>query len=187
MGKKLFTVKDMALVGVLSALIFTATYFLKIGPIPTPAGPTLIKVGNILCLVGALLFGKVKGGLAAGIGSMLYDLTDPAFTASAPFTFMFFFAMAFVAGAISHSGGANGKDKKKNALGAILGALTYLSLHIGKTMVMLMLSGSGFAAALSACGVKLITSGVNAILAVSVSLALTGLFRVSLEKAHIIE
>ncbi len=75
--EKRFTIRDIAEIGVLAALVFVATAFIKIGPIPTPAGPTMIKSGNIICLLGALLFGKTKGGLAAGIGSMLYDLTDP--------------------------------------------------------------------------------------------------------------
>jgi len=37
--QKKFTVRDLAEIGVLAALVFVATYFLKIGPIPTPAGP----------------------------------------------------------------------------------------------------------------------------------------------------
>ena len=67
-NQKKFTVRDLAEIGVLAALVFVATYFLKIGPIPTPAGPTQLKMGNAVCLLGAMLFGKTKGGLAAGIG-----------------------------------------------------------------------------------------------------------------------
>ena len=38
---------NYVLVGVMAAMIFVTTYFLKI-PITTPAGPTMIKVSNIL-------------------------------------------------------------------------------------------------------------------------------------------
>ena len=44
--QKKFTVRDLAEIGVLAALVFVATYFLKIGPIPTPAGPTQFKMGK---------------------------------------------------------------------------------------------------------------------------------------------
>jgi len=187
MQKTKFSVRDMATVGVLAALVFVTTYFLKIGPIATPAGPTMIKVGNVVCILGALLFGGVRGGLAAGIGSMIYDLTDPAFVSSAPFTFVFFFLMAFICGVISHAHGRDGKDAKWNAVGAVAGAASYLVLHLGKTLITLMLSGSGLAAALTASGVKFITSGVNAVIAVVVSLLLAPVFRKALVGAHIIE
>ena len=94
-NQKKFTVRDLAEIGVLAALVFVATYFIKFGPIPTLAGPTMLKTGNAVCLLGALLFGKTKGGLAAGIGSAMFDLTQPAFVAGAPFTFAFFFAIPY--------------------------------------------------------------------------------------------
>ena len=105
------TLHKMVFTGMMAAFVFVATYFLKIH-IPTPAGPTMLKTGNILCLLGGLLFGPVCGGLAAGIGSGLYDLTDPAFASGAPITFALFFMMGFLSGLISHLGGADGKDMK---------------------------------------------------------------------------
>ncbi|MGN0629609.1 MAG: ECF transporter S component [Oscillospiraceae bacterium] len=184
---KKFTVRDLAEIGVLAALVFVATYFIKIGPIPTPAGPTMLKTGNAVCLIGAILFGKVKGGLAAGIGSMLYDLTDPAFVASAPFTLVFFFAMAFVCGLVSHIGGNKGENVKQDVIGAACGALTYLVLHIGKSYITLVISGSGAAAALTACATKLITSGFNAIFAVVVAAILSPIFCKALSKRYRVE
>ncbi|MBQ5566010.1 MAG: ECF transporter S component, partial [Clostridia bacterium] len=41
-------------VGVMAAMIFVTTYFLKI-PISTPAGQTMLKVSNILVLLAGLL------------------------------------------------------------------------------------------------------------------------------------
>lgn len=181
---KKFTVRDLAEIGVLAALVFVATYFIKIGPIPTPAGPTMLKTGNAVCLIGAILFGKVKGGLAAGIGSALFDLTNPAFVADAPFTFIFFFIMAFVCGAVSHVGGNTGANKKWNTIGAACGAFTYLVLHLGKSFITLVLEGSGAAAALAACGTKFITSGFNAVFAVVVAAILTPIFHKALSKRY---
>jgi len=181
---KKFTVRDLAEIGVLAALVFVATYFIKIGPIPTPAGPTMLKTGNAVCLIGAILFGGLKGGLAAGIGSMFFDLTNPAFVAGAPFTFVFFFAMALVCGLVSHIGGNRGENVKMDILGSFCGALTYLLLHLGKSYITLILEGSGYKAALAACGTKFITSGFNAVFAVIVASILSPIFYKSLSKRY---
>lgn len=178
MEKRKFTVRDLAEIGVLAALIFVATYFLKIGPIPTLAGPTQLKTGNAICLLGAMLFGKTKGAFSAGIGSALYDLTDPAFISSAPFTFIFFFAMAYICGAIS----SKSESTKQNIIGAICGATAYLALHIGKSLAELLLQGSDFNAAVVACGTKLLTSGINAIFAVVISVLLVPICKKAIKR-----
>ena len=179
-----FTVRDLAEIGVLAALVFVATYFLKIGPIPTPAGPTQFKMGNAVCLLGAMVFGKTKGGLAAGIGSAMFDLTQPAFVAGAPFTFAFFFAMSYVCGWVSKLGGNDGTKTKQNLIGAICGAGTYLVLHLGKSFISLLLQGSDASAALVACGTKFITSGVNAVFAIVVSVLLAPICKKALDRAY---
>ncbi len=171
----------MAVIGVLAALVFVATYFLKIGPIPTPAGPTQLKTGNAVCLLGAMLFGKTKGGLAAGIGSAIYDLTDPAFISGTPFTFAFFFAMAYICGWISNAG----DSKKQNIIAAALGSFTYVFLHIGKSFIELLLQGSEASAALVACGTKILTSGVNAVFAIAVAVLLYPICKKALERANL--
>ena len=182
-GKK-FTVRDLAEIGVLAALVFVATYFLKIGPIPTPAGPTQLKMGNAICLLGAMLFGKTKGGLAAGIGSGLFDLTQPAFVAGAPFTFAFFFMMAYVCGWVSHLFGNDGTKTKQNAIGAVCGAVTYLILHLGKSFITLLLQGNDVSAAFVACSTKFITSGFNAVFAIVVSVLLAPVCKKALDRAY---
>lgn len=183
MQTRKFSTYDLVVVGVMAAVIFAATMFLKIGPIPTPAGPTQFKVANALCLLGGMLFGGVRGGLAAGIGSMFFDLCDPAFAASAPFTLVFFFAMAFVCGAIANAGGREGKNFRWNLMGAVAGSATYLVLHLGKSLIVLMLEGSDFSAALVTCALKFITSGANALFAVVVSVLIAAPCRSALVRA----
>ena len=68
--QRLFSLYDMVVVGVMAAIIFVLTYFVQI-PIPTPAGQTMLKSANIFILLAGLLFGGLRGGLAAGIGSIL--------------------------------------------------------------------------------------------------------------------
>ena len=185
MNRKKITVHDLVVVGLMAAMVFVCTAFLKIGPIPTPAGPTQLKTGNAVCLLTGLLFGGWRGGLAAGIGSAIFDLTDPAFAPSAPFTLVFFFLMGFVCGAVSHLGGRDGKDARWNILSAAAGSVTYLILHLGKSVLTLVLAGSDLGAALAACSVKFITSGVNAVFAVAVASLLAPVLRKALEQAGV--
>ncbi len=179
-----FGLYDVVVVGLMAAVCFVTTYFLRI-EIPTPAGLTNIKVGNIFCLLAGLLFGGLRGGLAAGIGSMFFDLLNPAYVASAPFTLVFFFMMGFVCGIVSHLGGRKGENLAFNIIGAAAGALTYFVLHISKSIIVLMLSGSSFGAALAACSTKMITSGINVVTAVVASVILVIPLRIALTKAGV--
>lgn len=178
---KNFKVKDLAEVGVLAALVFVATYFLKIGPIPTPAGSTMLKTGNAVCLLAGLLFGKVKGGLAAGIGSMFYDLMDPVYIASAPTTGIFFFVMGYVAGWVSHMGDREGKDTKQNIIAGIAASGAYIVLYISKSVIKLMLAGSEFIPAVTASGTKFLFAVINAVFAVAVSVIFAPVVRKALK------
>ena len=41
------------------------------------AGTTSFHLGNIMCALSGILLGPWMGGLAAGLGSFLYDMTNP--------------------------------------------------------------------------------------------------------------
>ncbi len=156
---------NYVLTAVMAAMIFVTTYFLKI-PIATPAGPTMLKVSNILILLAGILFGGVYGGLAAGIGSGLYDLLDPVYITSAPLTFVRFFIMAFVCGVIANSGNAKGTSFKRNLCGTLAGALTYWLLYISESVIKLVIEGSAVVPAIGAVAPKMMTSGINQAVAV---------------------
>ena len=174
------TLRRMVFTGVMAAFVFVATYLLKIR-IPTPTGYTMIKTGNILCLLSGLLFGPVCGGLASGIGSALYDLTDPAYATSAPITFVLFFAMGFLCGLISHRRGAHGLNRRRNILAAAVAALSYVALYAAKSVLTLVIAGSSVPAAIVANSTKIITSLVNACIAVPCSLLLAAPVRRALK------
>ncbi len=169
------------LAALMAAMIFVATYFLKI-PISTPAGTTMLKVSNILVLLAGMLFGGVYGGLAAAIGSALYDLLDPVYITSAPFTFVFFFIMAFVCGTISNSGGKKGTSFSRNLIGAVCGGVSYWILYIAKSIITLVIGGSAFSAAVVAVVPKMVTSGINQTVAVVGSMLLIFPLNAALKK-----
>ena len=179
-----FSVIDLVVVGLMAAIIFVTTSFIKI-QIPTPTGPTMLKVANIICLLSGMLFGGVRGGLAAGIGSFLFDLTNPAFVSGAPFTLINFFLMAFVCGVISTHGKHIGKEILFNIIGAVCGCATYFLLYIGKSVITLMLAGSAFSAAVIATAPKMITSSINSLIAIVGACLLAPLFAKALKSTRL--
>ena len=186
MKKSRFTLYRIVIIGLMAAMVFVCTMFLGIR-IPTPTGTTQIKTANAICLLTGLLFGGWTGGLAAGIGSALFDLTYPEWAAGAWLTFIFFFAMGAICGGIAHAGGAAGKNKARNWLAALCGAVGYWLLYVGKSILVLCLSGSAFSAAFIATAPKMLTGGINAVFAIVVSNLLAALLRPKLEAAGIFE
>ncbi len=127
---KKITVKDITLIGIMAAAVYVASAFLQI-PIPTAIGSTRLHMGNVMCLLSGMLLGATPGGLAAGIGSMFFDLTNPAYITSAPFTFAFKFIMAWLCGKIVKKR----PDQFGFIFGSIAGAFLYTLLYITKNFV----------------------------------------------------
>lgn len=130
---KKLTTQKLVYMGLFTALVYIFSRFFQI-PIVTPLGQTRFHLGNVFCLLAGLLLGPVNGGLAAGVGSALFDLFDPVYFTSAPITFITKFAMAFVAGMI-YKKRKELVDKPKIIVGSILGQITYVVLYLGKTFI----------------------------------------------------
>lgn len=132
MNKNL-TTKKLVYVALFTALVYIFSRFFQI-PVVTPFGQTRFHLGNVFCLLAGILMGPGFGGLAAGLGSALFDLFDPVYFTSAPITFVTKFALAFVAGAIYRKRNEL-FDKKRLVIAAILGQLTYVFLYLLKTYI----------------------------------------------------
>ena len=184
-NKKFYSVHNIALIGILSAMVFALTKFISI-PIPSPLGKTALSVGNAMCVLSALLFGPGIGGLAAGIGNALVDLSDPAWAPEFWITFINKFAMAFVAGVIMHKVHL-GSEKVRVWIAGLCGALTYCVLYVIKNII----SGvivKGFTLDVSIAetlAVKLPVTLVNAVIAVLCAGALYLVLKPALRRAHI--
>ena len=173
--RKLYSI---IIVGLMAALVYVGNY-LQI-KIPNGALVTRIHLGNSMCLLAGLLFGRLKGGLASGIGAGLYDLFDPVYIVSAPYTFFSKFAMGFTAGHIRKHGPAN--EKKAVIVGAIVGQLVYIVLYLLKTFISQILLGEPVSVALKLTGVNALTSTVNGVLACVIAIPLY--FALSKALAH---
>lgn len=182
-----FTVRNITLVGVLAACVFVLTKFVSI-PIPTPLGKTALSLGNAMCVLSAVLFGPVVGGLSAGLGNALVDLTDPAWASEFYITFINKFLMAFVAGIVMHRIHI-GTDKVRVWIAGLAGAVTYTLLYVTKNII----SGvylKGFTwqvAILETLAAKLPVSLINGVLAVICAAFLYLALKTPLRRAHILK
>lgn len=180
--KKKISIKEITLVGLMAAMVFVAS---KISfPIPTAIGNTRLHIGNVMCLLSGFLLGPVLGGLSAGIGSAFFDLTDPVYITSAPFTFVFKFLMAWVCGILYQKWKAHKNQIFFSAVSGVFGALTYVLLYLSKSFfesyVFLQMP---LAAVFLAVGQKGVISAINGIIAVIVAVPLSIAIRPAVARA----
>jgi len=178
------------LIGLMAAMVFVSTMFLKFD-IPTPPDKTMIKLGNAVCVLSGLLLGGVGGGLAAGIGSALYDLFDPAFAPEAWITFIRFFLMGLIAGLIAHAGGRKGRDLKFNLIAAIASSAFSLIFYIAKSALTKMALAGDFSLnrlyiALGEILLKIVAGSINAVAAVVISVILIRPLIAALDRAGLL-
>lgn len=171
MKKLKFSLHDCVLVGLMAAVIFVTTMFLSIR-IATPTGTVMLKLANAFVLLAGLLLGGARGGLAAGFGSMLFDLMTPEYVPEAWLTFLRFFLMAYICGKIAFAGGAQAKRFSRNTTACVVAAVFSSVFYAVKNIAVVMLGGSAFVPAVVANIPKLVTSLPNVVVAVVVSLAL---------------
>jgi len=185
MKQKFFTVKNIAVLGLLTALVFVMTY---IGiDIPSPLGKTKLHFGNVMCLLSSLLFGPGIGALAAGCGSALFDLQDPVWAPEFWMTFINKYSMSLVAGLIMHKLHF-GSDKLRVWIAGLCGSVTYCILYVTKNILSgVLIKGFGWDVAITETLVtKVPVTLVNGVLAVVVAGLLTLALRPALKKAHLL-
>ena len=182
---KKITTMDMVVVGLMTALVFVFT-FLRI-EIPTPLGKTMLHLGNVMCLLSALLFGPTRGALAAGLGSMIFDMLDPVYLPECWITFILKASMALVAGLIARGGSENGKSVRFIIAG-VSGAVTYTVLYIAKTIIInyfvMQVEWETVAATVATKGS---VSAVNAVVASVASILLNFALRPALKQAGLFD
>jgi uncharacterized membrane protein len=116
--KSNFKVRDIALVGIMAAIIYLATAIINF--------PTFYKgvvhAGDSMVFLAAVLFGKKRAAAAAAIGMSLFDITS-SYIVWAPFTFFIKGSMAYIAAVIAYRSNLEGKDLKNNTFAFIVAGL----------------------------------------------------------------
>ncbi|MFU0832396.1 MAG: ECF transporter S component [Oscillospiraceae bacterium] len=131
---------NLALTGLMAALVFVATMFFKV-QIPIGEDKTMVGFANVFCILSGLLLGPLYGGLAAGIGSALFDLVG-GWASSAPVTLVTKFAMAWICGLIVWHGAEGTKKLSRVIVGAVTGSLSYSALYMAYSALKAVLLGS---------------------------------------------
>lgn len=152
--KKYMSAKDITKIAIMSALVFIATFLIKI---PSLNGYT--HIGDSMVIISALIIlGKKKGALAAGLGAALCDLLSGYMQYVIP-TFLIKAIMVLIIATISEN--LINKTKFAWIFGAIIGSTFQV---IGYYLVEAILYG--FAGALASVPSNIIQSIVGITLAV---------------------
>ena len=182
MNQKIST-KRIAMAGLLAALTAVGSAI----RITVPAdlvGTSSIDLGNIFCALSGVLLGPGLGGLAAGLGSAIYDMTNPLYISECWLTFLMKGAYALAAGLVFRH--LHLKEYLRDLIATTAGALTYAVLYLGKSYLKaVVVSGLTADAALIAAGAKLPATIFNMAVAMVVAPVLAKAIRKALEQNHI--
>ena len=174
-NKRNSPVVNLALTGLMGALVYIATMFFKV-EIP------VVGFANVFCVLSGLILGPGYGGLAAGLGSFLFDITGGWFS-SAGVTLITKGLMAVICGAIAWSG----KEQKISRLivAAVTGSLSYCVMYLGYSFFELLISGSAPDAAAIAMMTKAGATLFNAVVADVIAVPLFLVIRGALQRSHL--
>lgn len=128
--KQAFTPYQIVFIAMMAALVCVVTFF------RFPLMGSKVHFANSMCLLSGLLLGPVGGGLAAGIGSALYDALFGGYgVLDCAVTFVSKFAMAFICALIAGHRTESGGRKFRVAAACVAGALSYVVLYMLKTFL----------------------------------------------------
>ena len=150
------------------------------------AGTTSFHLGNIFCALSGILLGPWLGGMAAGLGSAIYDMFNPLYISEAWITFLMKGAYGLASGLIAVCGKKEGGYAKAVAA-AVAGALTYAIAYLAKSYFYggLLISGLTPDAAWLAVLGKVPATVFNAVVAVIFAPILAVAIRSALKKNHL--
>lgn len=166
--KTSLTTKDIAMAGLLMALITVMTYLVKI---PVVATKGYIHLGDGFIFLSVLILGYKKGGLVAGLGSALSDFIGGYSYYVIP-TLIIKFLMGFVMGLILEVGYKKIESKKsRSILKFISMIISSIVMLTGYCIAQTIMYGS-FEVALAAVPMNAIQSAVGVAVGMILSSAL---------------
>lgn len=183
--KQPISTKRIVLAALMAALTIVGSAIRITMPIDI-AGTTSFHLGNIMCALSGILLGPWLGGLAAGLGSFLYDMTNPLYMSEAWITFL-------TKGIYGLFPGLTMLLWKKNwgvvkaGIAASAGAVAYAAAYLAKTYWWSGIFKHGLApeAALVTVVSKIPATVFNAAVAIIFAPILAVSIRKALEKSHL--
>lgn len=133
-GKMAFATRKMVFAALMAALVMAGSAIRITIPISI-GGTTSFHLGNVMCALSGILLGPAWGAGAAGIGSMLYDWTNPLYFSESWITLLTKAAYGLVAGIIAQNSLKQNKTVgySRALLASVAGAVTYAVLYLSKS------------------------------------------------------
>ena len=183
--KQKISTKRIVLAALMAALTIVGSAIRVTMPIDI-AGTTSFHLGNIMCALSGLLLGPGLGGLAAGLGSAIYDMTNPLYISEAWITFLMKAAYGLASGLVAFAGKKD-NGYVKAVLSAIAGAMTYAVIYLAKSYFYggLLIAGLTPDAAMVTVLGKVPATIFNAVVAIIFAPILAKAISVALKKNHL--
>ena len=191
--KQKISTRKIVFVALMAALTVAGSAIRVTLPIDI-AGTTSFHLGNIMCALSGLLLGPWYGALAAGIGSMIYDFTNPLYIAESWITLLTKGAYGLVAGLVFLYASKLFKKQEnavwaayvRAAIATTAGAVTYALLYLTKSYIKgIVVSGLTHDAAMLTLAAKLPATIFNGVVAIIFAPILIVAIRAALKKNHL--
>ncbi len=132
-SKEHTTLLRLCAAGLMAAIVFVGNYLRITMPIAV-GGVTAFTLANIFCALSGILLGPWLGFVSAGLGSFLYDLTNPNYAMESPITFLTKGTYGLVAGLVLYFVFVRLLKKKQSAyvpqvLSVVCAALGYMVIY----------------------------------------------------------
>lgn len=190
MKQQTISTKKIVLTALLAALTVAGSY-LRI-TIPQAFGTSSFHLGNIICALSGILLGPWYGGLAAGLGSAIFDILHPLYISECWITFLMKGAYGLVAGLIAWQIRKPWSTKVtfsygKALMASVASAVTYAVLYLAKSFFYsgMLLSGLTPEAAMISVIDKLPATVFNMVVAIVFAPLLAMAISKALEAAHL--
>ena len=184
--------RTLALAALFTALCYIGFTYCKID-IPVGAEKTAFHLGNVFCVLAALLLGGFWGGMAGAVGMTLADLTA-SYVTSAPKTFILKLCIGLLVGFVGHQIFRISKEEDRKVP---LSVATILSCCAGMVFNMIADPVLGYFYKMYILGVPqdaakvwakigAITTSVNAVVAIIAATIFYLALRPALKKANLL-
>ena len=182
----------LSMAALFAALCYIGFTYCKID-IPVGDSHTAFHLGNVFCVLAALLIGGLWGGLAGAVGMSIADLMDPRYILTTPKTFILKLGIGLIAGLLAHKVFRISREDHRSSLlvatlCSTIAAMAFNAVfdpifgYFYKTYIL----GQPQDAAAALAKVAAVTSLVNAAVSVVAATTLYLALRTALKKANLL-